>query len=458
VVTFRHDAPGTPEALWRAWDGLGDLPQLSLDVGDLPAALLVVAAHPDDETLGAGGLIAEAAAAGVRVDVVVATNGDASHPLSPTTDAATLAPRRAAEVRSAVRAVAPEATVHLLGLPDGALRADDWLLAKTLAELVVPRGWVAAPWRGDEHPDHAAAGAAAANVAGDAGALLLEFPIWAWHWGLPGDIRLPWAGALRMDLSQPARDVKARAGEAHVSQIRPLSLSPGDETLLLPGFLAHFDRPFEVFFATLPAGQVQASLSAGWFDRFYARTGEDPWGFRDRWYEQRKRALTVACLPRRRFRRVFEPGCSIGMLTQELAARCDELVAADAAEAAVRVARAQVAAWPGVSVEVRRVPADWPAGEFDLVVLSEVGYYCDRGDLQKVIDATVTSLAPDGVVVACHWRRPVPDYPLTGDDVHAALADDPRLGLLARHEEEDFRLEVYVRPPVVSVARATGLA
>lgn len=452
-MTFRHDEPGVSEALWRSWTALAAAPALDLD--DPPAALLVVAAHPDDETLGAGGLLRHAHAAGVPVDVVVATAGEASHPRSPTTTAAELARRRAAEVRAAVAVVAPAATVHLLGLPDGALRADDERLAATLARLAVRGGWVAAPWRGDGHPDHSAAGEAAAVTASTAGALLLEYPIWAWHWGLPGDVRLPWATAVRLDLTEDARSLKARAGAEHRSQTAPLSPEPGDEALLHQGFLAHFDRPFELFLATRPADG--ASLPGTWFDRFYADHGHDPWGLKDRWYEQRKRDLTLASLPLRRFRRALEPGCSIGLLTRLLADRCDEVVALDPAEAAVLAARERTADRPGVSVDVGSIPQDWPGGRFDLVVLSEIGYYCDHADLRRVVDATLASLTEDGVLLACPWRRLVPEYPLTGDQVHAVLAADTRLGLLARHEEEDFLLEVYARPPVVGVARSEGL-
>ena len=91
------------------------------------------------------------------------------------------------------------------------------------------------------------------------------------------------------------------------------------------------------------------------------------------------------------------------------------------------------------------------------MVLSEVGYYCGPDDLRTLVDRAAGALATDGVLVACHWRHPVPEYPLGGDAVHAALRAHPRLALLARHEEEDFLLDVLVPAPATSVARATGL-
>ena len=198
-------------------------------------------------------------------------------------------------------------------------------------------------------------------------------------------------------------------------------------------------------------------MTADAFDAFYADGGEDPWGFTDRWYEQRKQAITLASLPRRHFGRAFEPGCSIGVLTDLLAPRCKDLLATDVAQAALLQARRRTSGFPQVRIECASVPAQWPDGEFDLIVLSEVGYYCGSNDLARLAERAATSLAVDGVLVACHWRHPVAEYPISGDDVHAALRAQSGLASLAQHLEEDFVLDVLVRPPAVSVARATGL-
>jgi trans-aconitate methyltransferase len=199
------------------------------------------------------------------------------------------------------------------------------------------------------------------------------------------------------------------------------------------------------------------SLPPQYFEEFYASGGDDPWGFTTRWYEQRKRAITLASLPRPRFRRGLEVGCSIGVLTAQLATRCDELLAVDVAAAAVAQAGERTARLPGVRVEQCSVPQDWPSDEVDLLVLSEVGYYLDLPDLGLLADRAARSLTADGVLVACHWRHQVADYPIRGDDVHQVLRSDPRLALLAAHEEEDFLLDVLMPAPAVSVARATGL-
>ena len=110
-----------------------------------------------------------------------------------------------------------------------------------------------------------------------------------------------------------------------------------------------------------------------------------------------------------------------------------------------------------VVLQQRRVPEEWPTGPFDLVVVSEIGYYCSADDLSVLIRRAVGSLTNDGVLVACHWRHPVSDYPLTGDEVHDRLRRESGLQIVAEHIEEDFRLDVFVRPPGQSVARREGL-
>ncbi len=193
------------------------------------------------------------------------------------------------------------------------------------------------------------------------------------------------------------------------------------------------------------------SLGGDYFDRMYAGT-DDPWGFATRWYEQRKYALTLAALPARVYSSALEIGCSVGILTVGLADRCSSLVAMDLSATALLAAAGRVPRW--VRLVQGGVPDDWPDGPYDLVVLSEVGYYLDAADLERLLDRVEGDLRPGGTVVACHWRHPVADYPLTGDQVHAALARWPRL---SRVEEEDFLLDVLVPGGSPSVARREGL-
>jgi trans-aconitate methyltransferase len=203
---------------------------------------------------------------------------------------------------------------------------------------------------------------------------------------------------------------------------------------------------------------VHASVSGRYFDSMYAAS-TDPWGFESRWYERRKHALTVAMLPAERYRTAFEPGCSIGVLTTMLAARCDTLISCDRAAAAVQRATERTRHLPNVRIEHRSIPDDWPAGYFDLIVLSELLYYFDDHDLSAVLARAAAALCDGGTLLAVHWRHPVPEHSRSGDDIHTALARAPGLVRFARHAECDFLADVYLRGEgaVTSVAAATGL-
>ena len=201
------------------------------------------------------------------------------------------------------------------------------------------------------------------------------------------------------------------------------------------------------------------TLGASYFDAMYQAAG-DPWGFGERWYEQRKYAVSLAQLPSARYRSGFEPGCSIGVLTRQLAARCDTLLACDVAAAAVDAAAGRTRDLAHVRVERREIARQWPPGRFDLVVFSEILYYFGDQDLRQILASATAALEPEGTLLAVHWRHPVREYPRSGDDVHRALAAQPGLARLVCHAEPDFLAEVYIRTEgtPVSVAEATGLA
>ncbi len=432
AVTFRHDGAGTDEEHWLACPQWRALPTLDLSHHD---ALVVVAAHPDDETLGAGGLLRRAAAAGMPVTVVLLSNGEASHPDSPTWTPEALALQREAETRAAVGLLAADASLVPCGLPDGRLAEHVDAGVAAIVEAIGAAGsrtLVAAPWRGDAHPDHEAAGRAASIAAQRTDAQAVEYPIWLWHWGTADS--LPWADALALPLDAVTRRSKSQALAVHRTQLSRLSDQPGDEQLLAAGFVAHFLRHHETFLSS--AAEPDVAL-----DELH-RVEADPWRTDSDWYEQRKRAVTLAALPRQRFSRALEVGCSVGALAADLATRCEALVAIDASARAVERARTRLGHVD--HVEVRHVDAlDVHAGgPFDLVVVSEVGYFLSPGRLRELCRRVEEGLTSDGVVLLCHWRHHVVGWPLDGPAVHDLWRTATGLDVLVEHAEPDFLLTV----------------
>lgn len=161
-------------------------------------------------------------------------------------------------------------------------------------------------------------------------------------------------------------------------------------------------------------------------------------------------------LTRPRYASIFEPGCANGELSAELAPRCDRLVCGDTASAAVALARGRLLGFPHAQVRQSRVPEQWPTGQFELIVLSELCYYLDADDLRRVIDRALACLSADGQVLACHWRPAIEGCPQTAEQVHAALHERLNMHRVASHHETDFLLDLWSREGA-SVASLEGL-
>ena len=211
-------AGGTPTDEWVGWRR--PFPELGLD--DCPA-LVLVAPHPDDETLGFGATAATLRTRGVDVQVVSASDGGGAIPGLSRVERTWLEGARRAELHRATEILGLSAPV-CLGLPDGELSDHEAELTDHLTGLLAagPKGsWCAATWRGDGHPDHEAVGRASAAAAGRTGAVLLEYPVWMWHWAAPDDDCVPWHRMSRVPLDTAAIERKKRATKMFRTQLTP---------------------------------------------------------------------------------------------------------------------------------------------------------------------------------------------------------------------------------------------
>jgi LmbE family N-acetylglucosaminyl deacetylase len=235
----RIDRAGTSEDAWDSWPDLRHLP--TADPLDWET-VVVVAAHPDDEILGAGGTMALLAAAGARLRLVAVTDGEASHPGA---NPVLIARTRAVESAEALdRLGAAGVEVVRLGFPDTGLAAREDELTAALARSCTGFGVCMAPWEADAHADHEAAGRAARRAAHGAEVQVLTYPIWMWHWAKPGDRRVPWHRACQVPLPAEVADRKRAAIDAFTSQLT--DRDPATGPVLPPGIVAHFTRRQEV--------------------------------------------------------------------------------------------------------------------------------------------------------------------------------------------------------------------
>ncbi len=193
-----------------------------------------------------------------------------------------------------------------------------------------------------------------------------------------------------------------------------------------------------------------------YFDSLFSGS-DDPWQFKSRWYELRKRALTLACLPAARYMNAYEPGCANGELSADLAERCERLRVSDGSPKAVAVTGARMAGFPHVQVMQEWVPLQWPDEPFDLIVVSELAYYLSAEELDALIARILASLSPGGTVLACHWRRQIEGCALDGDEVHRRLGERLALPHLTQVLDPDLRLDVWCHD-LRSVAQREGFA
>lgn len=186
------------------------------------------------------------------------------------------------------------------------------------------------------------------------------------------------------------------------------------------------------------------TVSKEFFEEKY-RADNDPWEFSSSSYERNRYAETLRILGTRKFRCAFEPGCSIGILTEQLATRCKRLFAMDISPTAVSLARDRCAAHPHVTIVEGALPAQMPIGIFDLIVFSEIGYYFERAVLAESRDQLIERLTPHGLLIAVHWLGESSDHVLTGDEVHDILRTSDSLSLNESRRYDGFILESWER-------------
>ncbi|MEZ5409201.1 MAG: SAM-dependent methyltransferase [Acidimicrobiales bacterium] len=189
--------------------------------------------------------------------------------------------------------------------------------------------------------------------------------------------------------------------------------------------------------------------SAEFFDRQYA-VADDPWNFATSPYELGRYQAVLDHVDPTTHRRVFEPGCSIGVLTEQLGRRCQLVHATDISALAVQRARARCAHLPGVSIEVGTL-APSPGPPYDLVVVSEVGYYYPLPELQHHIRTLAGRIRPAGRLIAVHWLGHSPDHVLHGDEVQRCISEVLMEWRLIHHDVrwhssgDGYRMDVWDR-------------
>jgi LmbE family N-acetylglucosaminyl deacetylase len=236
---------GPPELAWNVSKGLASVQPI--EIGDT-RRIVLVAAHPDDEVFGAGGLIQYGLSKGMSLQLLAVTDGEGCHPDSEVAPTLDLAAIRHSESREALRRLGwVEPDIAQLHLPDGEVMNNQETLRAKLMTMLRPGDLCVASWWRDGHPDHDACGAAALWASQMVGAKMLGYLVWAWHWANPQGADIPWEQCRRLDLQDRERARKRWATGAFDSQINPIGRAAADAAVLPAPLLRRFWRPYEIY-------------------------------------------------------------------------------------------------------------------------------------------------------------------------------------------------------------------
>ncbi len=188
------------------------------------------------------------------------------------------------------------------------------------------------------------------------------------------------------------------------------------------------------------------SLPPSYFDAIY-QTDPDPWKFATSEYESAKYTATIAALPKSRYQSALEIGGSIGVLTEKLARVCDRVLSIDVAQLAQAQAIERCQHLPQVRFEIMNFPQSYPHQQFDLILVSEVGYYWCPDDLHLAQQRMLAALQPGGNILLVHWVPRSPDYPLTGDMVHDSFLElsPTQIQHIQAHRNDKYRLDLFAK-------------
>ncbi|MBE9584233.1 PIG-L family deacetylase [Mucilaginibacter sp. JRF] len=412
---------------------------------------LILAPHPDDESLGCAGLIALLRQQGCRITIVVTTDGSQSHPNSKQYPEAARIALRKAETKCALSLLQiPDDHIHFLNGIDTALpgKHDEGFSQFSsrlidIIDTVNPQLYVV-PYELDPHRDHRATWQilnAALKEVEHNGITVWEYPIWLYQNAVVDDLPKLQTGELLFIDITAALEIKRQAIASHRSQVSNLISDDPDGFMLSQEMINNFLTGKE-YFMERKSLRKEHTLPADYFRRLYDQN-RDPWNFEASEYEQEKYQATITYLSQPVYKNALEIGCSIGVLTALLCTKCDQLLSIDISETALDIAKERLKNHPHVHFRLAAIPDSYPDGKYDLVVLSEVGYYLSMEDLLATKQKIYESLLPDGTLIMVHWIHYVIDYPLTGDQVHQVFINDGAFSPISFKRTNDYRLNVF---------------
>lgn len=184
----------------------------------------------------------------------------------------------------------------------------------------------------------------------------------------------------------------------------------------------------------------KATLNQIHFDDLY-RDNPDPWGYEGSGDNAKKYAETIKILTQERYENVLEIGCSNGLFTELLANKSDQLLAIDISEEPLKAAKNRLSTNTNVTFKKAFIPDSFPKGSYDLIVLSEVGYYLNLRDLVDTKNLIRDHLKFGGQLLLVHSYNLTEARPLSSNQVHEVFLRDEAFTAKSGFKSDDYRLD-----------------
>ncbi|APU67579.1 bifunctional PIG-L family deacetylase/class I SAM-dependent methyltransferase [Christiangramia flava] len=380
---------------------------------------VIFSPHPDDESLGCGGLIKSLTNSHSDVYVIFVTNGEKSHTNSRIYPPDILGMLRQQEAMDACKILGVKnSNVYFLNCGDGNIKnsynqfkRNAKLFNKIFSSKNIKT--VLMPWRRDHHIDHIATNELVRKILPEH-IQTIEYPIWLWNKGIDSDWPetdeiLPY----KLNI-EDVFSYKKRAIFQHRSQTTNLIKDDHNGFRLTSKLLKPFMGNYEYYF--FPKLE-KPNVPEEYFDKIYDQT-DDPWNFETSTYEKDKYEQTIKSLPNNYYNNALEIGCSNGVLTKLISTKCKKLLAFDHNQKVLNAAKSRCKELKNINFTIGDLKSYFPDGQYDLIIFSEVGYYFNKETLLKILSKIDRSLVIKGHFVMVHWTPYVASYSLTGREVH----------------------------------------
>lgn len=395
-----------------------------------------MAPHPDDELLGAGGLMARAVAGAQPVAVIVITDGGGSDP-SVARGQQQLR-RRAETTAGLAKLLGVVPPLLFLDYPDGSFLARDVLIGpeSTLARFLAsfPGAQLLVTDPADGHPDHKAAFGLASRMI--AQGLVDQLDV------MPISQRIDGPFAAQGYIAHPLghyTEAKVAALACHQSQIDTQSGFALSKSVLADFAAVEYTRQVH----DRHSAESEA-VPTEHFDAMFQKSS-DPWGYDSVAYEADRFRKTIAALEGKHFESALELGCANGALTAQLINCCNRIVATDTAQAALDAARARLDGHNGVDFRLGNLPDDLPQGRYDLIVLSDMLYYLGLQGVVRLMALLQTRAKPVCRIVMTNYLGET-DCALSGEmAAEIALAHASGWAIVHASRTERLRIDVLER-------------